>query len=185
MGIIAVIIIFICLCTDNMVIANMSAMKMDLKTKSVFSIKAGFFFAGFNALAFVFGYLFSIVFFRGYFVRAANWIGFAFLLLLGIKYLLETVEKSPSFKEEEADDGKKMVRVAALTAAQFFLVGYPLELLGKGWFPQALFLVIITFLMTVLGFHLGTKTSKSVFSKKAEFIAGLVLVVMSIRLIIL
>ena len=50
MGLIALIIIFICLCTDNMVTANMSAMKMELKTKSVFSIKAAVFFAGFNAL---------------------------------------------------------------------------------------------------------------------------------------
>ena len=32
MGPIAMIIIFICLCTDNMVTANMSAMNMKLKT---------------------------------------------------------------------------------------------------------------------------------------------------------
>ena len=62
MGLIAVIIICICLCTDNMVTANMSAMNMDLKTKSVFSIKTGFYFAGFNLLFFTVGYLFSIIF---------------------------------------------------------------------------------------------------------------------------
>lgn len=185
MGLIAMIIIFVCLCTDNMVTANMSAMKMELKTKSVFSIKAAFFFSGFNALLFTAGYIFSIIFFRAYFVTANNWIAFAFLLLLGIKYMLETIEKSPSFKEEEADDTKKMVRVSALSAAQFFLVGYPLELMGKSWFPQVLFLIVITFGMTVLGFHLGSKSSKTVRSKKAEFIAGLILVVMAIRMIIL
>ena len=96
MGLIAVIIIFICLCTDNMVTANMSAMNLDPKTKSVFSIKAAFYFAGFNALIFTAGYLFSMIFFRSYFVHANNWIAFAFLLLLGIKYMLETIEKSPS-----------------------------------------------------------------------------------------
>ena len=73
MGLVAVIIIFICLCTDNMVTANMSAMNMELKTKSVFSIKAAFYFAGFNALLFTIGYIFSIVFFRDYFVHANNW----------------------------------------------------------------------------------------------------------------
>lgn len=184
MGLIAVIIIFICLCTDNMVTGNMSAMNMELKTKSVFSIKAAFYFAGFNALIFTLGYLFSMVFFRSYFMHAANWIAFAFLLLLGIKYMLETIEKSPSFRENEANDNKKMVRVSALSAAQFFLVGYPLELMDKSWFPQVLFLIVITFGMTVLGFHLGSKTSKTVRSKKAEFVAGLILVIMAIRLII-
>lgn len=185
MGLIAIIIIFICLGTDHMVTANASAMKMDLKTKSVFSIKAAFFFAGFDALFFTIGYVASIMFFRGYFESAGNWIAFSFLLLLGVKYMLETVEKSPSFKEEEADDTQKLIRVAALSSSQFLFLGYPLELVGKSWFPQILFLIVISFLMTVLGFHLGSKSSKTIRSKKLQFIAGLVLTVMAIRLIIL
>ncbi len=185
MGLIALIIIFICLCTDNMVSANMTATKMELKTKSVFSIKSAVFFSGFNAIFFTIGYIFSILFFRGYFVNVANWIAFAFLLLLGIKHMLEMLEKSPSFKEEEADDTKKLVKVAALSASQFFLIGYALELFGKSWFPQVLFLLVISFLMTVLGFHMGTKSSKTIVGKKVEFVAGLVLVIMAIRMIIL
>ena len=185
MGLIALIIIFICLCTDNMVTANMSAMKMELKTKSVFSIKAAVFFAGFNALFFTAGYIISILFFRGYFVNVANWIAFSFLRLLGIKYMWEMLEKSPSFKEEEAEDNKKLIRVALLSGSQFLAIGYVLELLGKSWFPQILFLLVISFLMTVLGFHLGTKTSKTIVAKKIEFVAGLVLAIMAIRMIIL
>lgn len=185
MGLIAMIIIFICLCTDNMVTANMSAMHMELKTKSIFSIKAALCFAGFNALFFTVGYIFSILFFRGYFVPANNWIAFAFLLLLGIKYMLETIEKSPSFKETEVDDWKKMIRLCTLSGLQFFFVGYPLELMNKSWFPQIIFLLVITFLMTILGFHLGSKSSKTILSKRAEFVAGLILVIMAVRLIIL
>ena len=185
MGIIAMIIIFICLCTDNMVTANMSAMNMEPKTKSIFSIKAALCFSGFNALFFTIGYILGFLFFHSYFVRVNNWIAFAFLLLLGIKYLLEAIEKSPSFRENEAGDNGKIWRVSLITASQFLLVGYPLELMGKSWFPQILFLLIITFLMTILGFHLGNKNSKHIFSKKAEFVAGLILVIMAIRLIIL
>ena len=72
-----------------------------------------------------------------------------------------------------------------MAGAQFFFVGYPLELMGKSWFPQILFLLIITFLMTILGFHLGSKSSKTIISKKVEFAAGLILIVMAIRLIVL
>lgn len=185
MGIIAMIIIFICLCTDNMVTANMSGMNMDPKTKSIFSIKAAFFFAGFNGLFFTLGYIFSIIFFRAYFVPANNWIAFAFLFLLGIKYMLETIEKSPSFKEQETNDGRKMRRISTLAGCQFFLVGYALELMGHSWFPQIVLLLIIAFLMTVLGFHMGGRTSKQIFSKKLEFVAGLILIIMAVRLIIL
>ena len=185
MGLIAIIIIFICLSTDHMVTANMSAMKMDLKTKSVFSIKAAFFFAGFDALFFTIGYVASIMFFRNYFASAGNWIAFSFILLLGVKYMLETVEKSPSFKEEEADDTQKLIRVAVLSSAQFLFLGYPLELVGKSWFPQVLFLIVISFLMTILGFHLGSKSSKTIRSKKIQFVAGLILTIMGIRMIIL
>ncbi len=185
MGIIAMIIIFICLCTDNMVTANMSGMNLDPKTKSVFSIKAGLFFALLNGLFFTVGYIFSIIFFRGYFVKAAHWVAFAFLLLLGIKYMMEAIEKSPSFQEKDITDGAKMWKIAITTGSQFFFVGYPLELMGKSWFPQILFLLIITFLMTILGFHIGTKTSKSIFSKKLEFVGGLILIILAIRLIIL
>lgn len=185
MGIIALTIIIICVCTDNMVMANMSAMNMELKTKSLFSIRAGLYFAAFNALWFTLGYLFSIVFFRPYYVPARRWIGFAFLLLLGIKYMLETVEKSPSFRENEVDDTRKMLKVSTLAGVQFFLIGYPLELMGHSWFPQVLLLVIITFLMTILGFHLGSKNSKTILSKPAEFIAGIILTIMAIRLIVL
>ena len=176
MGIIALIIIFVCLCVDHMVTANMSGMNMDLKTKSIFSIKA--------ALFFTFGYIFSMIFFRPYFVPANNWIAFAFLMLLGIKFMLETIEKSPSFKENENTDSRKLWRVACLAGWQFWLIGYPLELMGKSWFPQVLFLVIITFLMTILGFHLGSKSSKTILSKKLEFIVGIILIIMSVRLIL-
>ena len=77
------------------------------------------------------------------------------------------------------------MKVAALSASQFFLIGYALELFGKSWFPQVLFLLVISFLMTVLGFHMGTKSSKTIVGKKVEFVAGLVLVIMAIRMIIL
>ena len=185
MGLIAMIIIFICLCTDNMVTGNMSAMNMELKTRSIFSIKAALFFALLNSLFFTIGYIFSMIFFRAHFVRVSYWIAFAFLFLLGVKYILETIEKSPSFKEQDIEDGRKLWKISLLSASQFFFVGYPLELMGKSWFPQVVFLLVISFLMTILGFHLGTKTSKTIVSKWVEFVAGLVLIIMAIRLIVL
>lgn len=184
MGIIAVTIIFLCICVDNMVSANMSAMKMTSERKSVFSIKMALFFAGFNALFFGLGYLVSIIFFRDWVYFAHNWVAFAFILLLGIKFMPESIEKSPSFSNLDADDNRKMIKVSSVIGLNSFLVGYAVETMDKSFFPQVLILLFVTFAMTLLGFHLGSKTTKTIASKKVELIAGLILIVMAVRLII-
>ena len=184
MGIISVLIIFVCICVDNMVSANMSSMKMESENRSVFSIKMALFFAGFNGLFFGLGYLISILFFRDWVYLAHNWVAFAFLLLLGIKFMLESIEKSPSFSNVDAQDTGNLVKVSALIGLNSFLVGYAVETMDTSCLPQLVFLLLITFGMTLFGFHLGSPTSKTIASKKVEMLAGLILIVMAIRLIL-
>lgn len=184
MGMLSVILIFICICIDNMVCANMSAMKLDANSKNIFSIKMALFFAGFNALFFGLGYLISIIFFRQWVYFAHNWVAFAFLLLLGIKFMLESIEKSPSFTNLETHDTRKLLKVSAVMGLNSFLVGYAVETMDTSFFPQVAFLLIITFCLTLLGFHLGNKNSKTIASKKVELIAGILLVIMGVRLIV-
>lgn len=184
MGIIAVIIIFICISVDNLVSANMSAVKMSTKIKNLFSIKAALTFGLFNVVLFVVGYIFSFLF-HSVFVQVHNWVAFSFIFLLGIKMLLESIEKSPSFTDEEAYDNKKLMKVSALLGMNAFMVGFAVETMNKSWFPHILILFVITFLLTILGFHLGTRYSKMVVGKKVEFVSGIILVFMAIRLIII
>ena len=61
-----------------------------------------------------------------------------------------------------------------------FLVGYALETVGRTFFPDVMLLLIITFVLSLLGAHLGGEDSKNLLSKKLELIAGIVLIVMSI-----
>ena len=185
MGIIAITIIFLCICVDNMVSANMSSLKMKTEVKNIFSIKLAVFFSAFNALLFGLGYLISAIIFNDWIYLAQNWVAFAFILLLGIKFMLESVEKSPSFTEEEVNNNRKLVKVSALFGLNAFLVGFAADTMQKGWFPQILILMAITFGFTLLGFHLGRQNSKIITSKRFEFIAGLLLVIMALRLIII
>ena len=184
MGIIAVTIIFLCICVDNMVSANMSATKLTPENRNIFSIKVAFVFTAFNAVLFGLGYLFSIIL-HGWTYFAHNWVAFAFTLLLGIKFMLESIEKSPSFTNMDVDDTRKLLKVSALIGMNALLVGYAVETMGKSFFPQVLILMILTFAMTLLGFHLGHKNAKTIASKKFEFIAGLILVILAVRLIII
>lgn len=185
MGIIAVTIIFLCICVDNMVSANMSSMKMKKENRSVFSIKVAIFFSAFNALMLGVGYLLGAVFFNDWIYLAQNWVAFAFVLLLGIKFMLESIEKSPSFTDLDVENNRKLVKVSALFGGNALLVGFALAVMQKDWFPQILILFAITFGFTVLGFHLGTRYPKVITSKRFEFIAGLILVIMALRLIII
>lgn len=185
MGIISVIIIFLCICVDNMVSANMSAMKMTAEKKSIFSIKLALFFTGFNVLLFAAGYLLSMVFFRSWVHFANNWVAFAFLLLLGIKFMLESIEKSPSFSSLDADNTRKLIQVSAVFGMNAFLVGYAMETMDKSFILPVILLAVFSFLMTLGGFHLGKKTSKTVASKRIELVAGLLLIIMAVKMIII
>ncbi|MBQ3666661.1 MAG: manganese efflux pump [Elusimicrobiaceae bacterium] len=179
MSMLSVIIIFVCICVDNMVSANMSAVKMTKENKSVFSVKLALVFTIFNVLLFGLGYIISILF-HGWSYFAHNWVVFAFLLLLGIKFMLEYIEKSPSFGDADAGDNWKLAKVSALIGMNSFLVGYALETVGRAFFPDVMLLLIITFVLSLLGAHLGGADSKNLLSKKLELIAGIVLIVMSI-----
>ncbi len=185
MGIISVIVVLLCICVDNMVSANMSALKLNKDNKSVFSVKMALFFTGFNVVLFGLGYLVSLILFRSWVYFAHNWVAFAFLLLLGIKLMLESIEKSPSFGDLDVSNTGKLVKVSALIGMNSFLVGYAFDTMGRAFFPEVLLLLIFTFLMTLLGAHLGGTHSKNLVSKKIELVAGIILIIMAIRLIVI
>ena len=185
MGMISVIIIFVCICVDNMVSANMTAVNMSKENKSVFSVKLALFFTAFNVLFFGIGYLVSMIFFRNWVYFAHNWVAFAFLLLLGIKLILESIEKSPSFRDEDTANTRKLVKVSALLGLNSFLVGYAMETMDRAFFPEVLLLLVLSFVLTLLGSHLGGLHTKNLISKKFELVAGIILIVMGIRMIII
>ncbi len=184
MGIISVIIVLLCICVDNMVSANMSAIKLNKENKSVFSVKMALFFTGFNVVFFGLGYILSLIL-HSWVYFAHNCVAFAFLLLLGIKLMLESIEKSPSFGDVDVSNTGKLIKVSALIGMNSLLVGYALETMDRAFFPEVLLLLIFTFLITLLGTHLGGAHSKNLLSKKIELVAGIVLIIMAIRLIVI
>ena len=185
MGILVMILIFICIGVDNMVSANMSSMKVTTSNRSVFSVKLGLFFTLFNTLWYLIGYVLSGLFFHHWTLRSQNWVAFAFILLLGIKLILESIEKSPSFSDLDASSTKKMTKVAAEIGLNSLLVGFAAETMGRSFFPQVMILMVLSFLMSILGFHLGKPESKTIVSKKVELVAGIILIFIALSLIVI
>ena len=98
---------------------------------------------------------------------------------------IEEIEKSPSFNNVDVDDTRKLVKVSSVIGLNSFLVGYAVETMDKAYLPQLILLLIISFALTMVGFHLGKKTSKTIVSKRVELVAGLMLIVMAIKMIII
>ena len=98
--------------------------------------------------------------------------------------MLESIEKSPSFKAGETADTRKMLKVSSLEAASAFLVGYAMEQMDTAFLGPVILLALFAFGLTLLGFHLGNPESKSIVSKKVELVAGIILIIMAIKMII-
>lgn len=183
MSIFLLIIIFLCLCVDNMVVANMSAMKpQNDAVRSSLSLKIALMFASFNALlllgGFLLGYIWTAISTPG--PKAVAWVSFMFVTLTGIKMLLESIEKSPSFSAADAGLNAKMVKVACLCALNFALIGVVIKITDGAFIGALCLLFVITFGLSSLGFSLGKPKEKSIASKKLEAMAGIILIISAI-----
>ncbi|MGB2579948.1 putative Mn2+ efflux pump MntP [Elusimicrobium simillimum] len=184
----AVLIMFICLCVDNMVMANMSAMKsQNNNVRSSLSLRIALTFSIFHALFLLAGYLIAYIWPAQYSWTASVWISFAFVMLIGIRLLLETVEKSPSFGIDDPEMNPKLIKTGMLLALNSAMLGFALQIMSVNyslvWPLFALFAV--SMIMSLLGFLFGRPDSKRISSKVVESVAGIVMIVLAIRILIM
>ncbi len=177
-----ILIIFLCIAVDNMVVANMSGMKpQNNDVRSSLSLKIAIMFVVFNVLLLLVGYFLGYLWIsQGFGPRAVAWVTFAFITLIGIRMLLESIEKSPSFAITDAGLNGKLVKVALLIALNFMMVGFVMKITGAGIAWSFFALVFISIAAGVLGFGLGTPDAKSIASKKMEAVAGITLIIAAI-----
>ncbi|ACC98875.1 putative membrane protein [Elusimicrobium minutum Pei191] len=184
----AVFIMFICLCVDNMVMANMSAMKpQNNDVRSSLSLRISLSFSIFHVLFFLVGYGFAALLkpYPHTWIAGA-WIAFAFILLIGIRLLMETVEKSPSFSVADKDMNPKLLKTSALLALNSLMIGFAMCVMAVEYqlFWPAFSLFAISMIMSMIGFLTGKPESKKISSKIFESIAGLIMIVLAVRILL-
>jgi len=188
MELLAVTFMFIFLCVDNMVMANMSGMKpQNNDVRSRMSLKIAFSFSLFHVIFLVIGWLLAALFWpAGRTFLAASWVAFAFIALIGIRLLLETVEKSPSFSAADEGVNKKIIKTSAWLALNTLMIGFAMKIMNASHLFWAVFILFaVSMVMSLLGFLTGKPDSKKISTKIAESIAGVAMIVMAIRLIIM
>jgi len=151
--------------------------KFDMKL----AIKVGLFFGIFQGIMPLFGYLASLGL-GTYITEYDHWIAFVLLALIGCKMIYE------SFGENTEDEftsftNKVLLILAIATSIDAMAAGFTLNLLEVNPFVSMVLIGMITYVFSFFGVYLGTK-SGGMLEDKAEFLGGVVLVGIGIKILL-
>lgn len=149
----------------------------------------GLYFGGFQALMPSIGYFIGIE--LAHFIdRIDHWISFVLLTLVGAKMIKESFAKEGlDDKNLEQFSTRTMFVLAIATSIDALAVGLSFAFMENLHFPLAIFTIGgITFILCIfglkMGYHLGFDNQFGLnLGKKAEFIGGLVLVLLGCKIL--
>lgn len=152
----------------------------------------GAWFGCFQAIMPMIGYFLGIQFAR--FVNSfAPWIAFILLLLIGINMIRESFSKEEKEYEETSAIGfKTMLFMAIATSIDALAVGItfacvPVSIIQATALLNTILAVIIigitTFIISIVGVKIGNIFG-SLYKNKAEFVGGVILILLGIKIIV-
>lgn len=179
MGFLELIIIAVGLSMDACAVSICKGLSVkNLKAKHM--VIVGAYFGLFQALMPIIGYLLGIGF-QDFVTKYDHWIAFILLGLIGINMIKESFEDS-----EQVNDSftfKVMLPLAIATSIDALAVGITFAFLKVNILFAASSIGIITFVLSALGVKLGNVFGKK-YKNKAEFIGGLILILMGIKILL-
>ncbi|OFZ78468.1 MAG: hypothetical protein A2583_03395 [Bdellovibrionales bacterium RIFOXYD1_FULL_53_11] len=158
------------------------------------ALKIGFFFGGFQCLMPILGWLAGVGI-RQHFksidsviMTADHWIAFGVLSLIGGKMIYESLRlsgKGPGAKERTccADDLVVMTGLAIATSIDALAVGLSFSFLGVSVPLPAVFIGIVTFVVSFGGVYLGSRIGHF-FEKKIGIAGGIILVLIGTKILL-
>ena len=178
MNIFEIIIISIGLAMDAFAISlckGLSLKKLSYKK----SLLVGLYFGIFQAIMPLIGYYFAYNFIN-VIEKYDHWIAFFLLLFIGIKMIKDSI-----LKEDVLDDDtsiKKMIPLSIATSIDALAIGISLSFLKVNIISSALYIGIITFILSFIGVLIGNKV-KNRFGNNAELLGGFMLIVIGFKIL--
>lgn len=118
----------------------------------------------------------------------APWIAFGLLSFIGIKMILESRESDKDSCDTLKDPtkGMSLIILSVATSIDALAVGLSFSILNRPITFAATMIGIVAFIMSLIGIYSGKKASTAPkFGKYAEFIGGLVLVVIGLKILLI
>ncbi len=141
----------------------------------------GIYFGGFQALMPLLGWLLGIRF-QSLITNIDHWIAFVLLAVIGANMIKESFSK-----EEECPDAsfgfKTMLTLAVATSIDALAVGVTFAFLDVAIVPAVLLIGATTFVCSAVGVKIGNVFGNR-FQSKAEFLGGLVLIAIGLKILI-
>ncbi|EAI0690176.1 TPA: manganese efflux pump [Campylobacter coli] len=142
----------------------------------------GAYFGGFQALMPAIGYVIGITF-ASFIASIDHWIAFVLLSLIGLKMIKESFEDESCDTNSNQFGFKIMFALAIATSIDALAIGVSFAFLKVNLF-LALFLIgSITFVLCAVALEIGNKFGTR-FKNKAEFLGGIVLIALGIKILI-
>ncbi len=141
----------------------------------------GVYFGGFQALMPLLGWLLGIRF-QSLITNIDHWIAFVLLAVIGANMIKESFGK-----EEECPDAsfgfKTMLTLAVATSIDALAVGVTFAFLDVTIVPAVLLIGATTFVCSAVGVKIGNVFGNR-FQSKAEFLGGVVLIAIGLKILI-
>ncbi len=180
MKIIEIILVGIGLAMDAFAVAVCKGLSMKEFKLNKCLIIAGY-FGIFQGLMPIIGYILGVSF-QDIITRFDHWVAFILLGIIGLNMIKESFSKETDSITDKVDF-KTMFPLAIATSIDALAVGITFAFLKVNVLTSALVITITTFILAIIGVTIGNKFG-SKYEHKAEFIGGLILVIMGLKILL-
>lgn len=147
-----------------------------------YMLSTALWFGGFQALMPLIGYYLGISF-AGFVSEIDHWIAFLLLGIIGGKMVVEAFHKDDECEYDPDFSFRTMLILAVATSIDALAVGVSLAFVGADIWSSILVIGLMTAAFSAIGVWLGNVFG-SRFKSKAEFLGGVILVVIGIKILL-
>ena len=182
LSIIELLLVSVALATDACAVAISEGIRMTrLRRRN--ALKVGFFFGAFQAVMPVLGYVAGMTVDQ-YIESVDHWIAMGILCFIGIRMILEACRPSDGKESPPCASNTRMLCVLSLaTSIDALAVGISLAIQHENIIRCAAVIGSVTFIICYFGVIVGKKLGH-VFRKRAEILAGVVLILIGIKILL-
>jgi len=181
MDIIYIIVVAAVLAIDAFVVSISCGMSHS-RTDRSFCLKVSMFFGIAQSLLFGLGYIFGVGL-DALLPKLGPWIAFLLLLAIGSKMILETFRDWKKAKECRMISTRTLVILSIATSLDAMAIGVTFAILGNPFIVPFIVIGAVTFVLSFSGVLIGDRF-RGRFDRYAEVAAGVVLVLLAIRVFI-